>query len=126
MTIDEVIGAYLKLRAAKEEITKRHKEELAPINERMEKCKLWVQQQLQAQGLQNMKAASGTAFLQTDTTVSSADWDATLAWIQANNAWAFLEKRVSKSVVQDYIESTGQVPPGLKVTTSIEAHIRKS
>lgn len=126
MTIDEVISAYLKLRTHKEAVTKRHKDELAPVNEQMMKCLAYVQQQLQAQGLQNLKGESGIAFLQTDTTVSSTDWDATLAWIQANGQWSFLEKRVSKSVVQDFIESTGSIPPGVKVSSQIEAHIRKS
>lgn len=126
MTIDEVIGAYLKLRDAKEAMTARHKQELAPLNEQMQKCLAYVQQQLQAQGLQNLKGESGIAFLQTDTTVTSADWDATLAWIQANNAWSFLEKRVAKSVVTDFIESHGAVPPGIKVASIIEAKIRKS
>ena len=33
MKVDQVLAAYLQLRAMKEETTKRHKEELAPINE---------------------------------------------------------------------------------------------
>jgi hypothetical protein len=48
-------------------------------------------------------------------------------WIKQNEQWAFLEKRVSKSVVKDFMESqNGEIPPGLGVTTSVEAHIRKS
>ena len=105
---------------------KEQKEALAPLNEQMQKCLAWIQQQLQQQGLQSFKGESGTAFLSTDTSVTSADWDATLAWIRENEQWVFLEKRVSKSVVQDYIGSTGEIPPGVKVSTSVEAHIRKS
>lgn len=126
MNVDQVLAAYLQLRARKEEITKRHKEELAPINDQMQKCLLWVQQKLQEQGLTNFKGSSGIAFLQTDTTVSVKDWDATLEWIKANEAWSVLEKRVSKSVVQDFIEAHNEVPPGLSVTSETCAHIRKS
>lgn len=125
-TVDAVIAAYLTLRSRKEEIVKMQKEQLAPINEQMQKCIAWVQKQLQAQGLNSFSGESGIAFLQTDTSVTSADWDATLAWIRDNDQWVFLEKRISKSVTQDYIESTGNIPPGIKVTSQIEAHIRKS
>ena len=126
MKIDDVIAAYLTLRKRKEETAARHKEEMAPINDQMHKCAAWIQQQLQNQGLTNMKSESGIAFLQTDTTVSVKDWDATFEWIKSNNHWQFLERRVSKSVVQDYIEAYKEVPPGVSVTSEISAHIRKS
>jgi hypothetical protein len=126
MTVDEVLAAYLQLRAHKDEMKKRHQEEMAPVTEQMNKCLAWVQQQLQQQGLQNFKGQSGIAFLQTDVTVSVKDWDAMFEWIKQNEGWAFLEKRVSKSVVQDYMEAQGEVPPGLAISTSVEAHIRKS
>jgi hypothetical protein len=104
----------------------KHKEELAPINDQMNKCLAYVQQQLQAQGLQNFKGQSGIAFLQTDVTVKVQDWDAMFEWIKANEAWMFLEKRVSKSVVQEFMQANNEVPPGVGITTSVEAHIRKS
>lgn len=127
MTVDEVIAGYLQLRAHKEATVAKHKLELAPITEQMNKCMAYVQQQLQKDGLQSFKSQSGIAFLQRDTSVTSADWDATLAWIlEAKDRHVFLEKRVSKSVVQDYIESTGEAPPGVRVVTSIDVHIRKS
>ena len=126
MKVDQVLAAYLQLRARKEEMIKRHKEELAPTNEQMNKCLLWVQQQLQAQGLTNFKGESGIAFLQTDTSVSVKDWDATIAWIKETEAWSVLEKRVSKSVVQDFIEVHNEVPPGLHISSETTAHIRKS
>lgn len=126
MKVDDVIRAYRTLREQKEKLAKQHAEELAPLNDQMNKCLLWVQQQLQNQGLTNFKGESGIAFLQTDTSVSVKDWDATLAWIKENDAWMFLEKRVSKSVVQEFIESTKQVPPGVHVSQETSAHIRKS
>jgi len=126
MNVDQVLGAYLQLRTAKEDLVKRHKEELAPLNDQMQKCLLWVQQQLQSQGLTNFKGESGIAFLQTDTSVSVKDWDATFEWIKANNAWSFLERRVSKSVVQDFVEATNELPPGLHLSQEVCAHIRKS
>lgn len=125
MNVNDVILAYRQLREAKEKMKAKHSEELAPINDQMNKCQLWIHQQLQAQGLTNFKGKDGIAFLQTDTTVSVQDWDATFEWIKQNEAWAVLEKRVSKSVVTDYIEAHKEVPPGLSVKSEIVCHIRK-
>jgi hypothetical protein len=125
-TVDQVLAAYLELRKQRDELKKSQAEEMAPIQEKMRSCQVWVQKQLQTQGLTNFKGESGIAFLQTDTTVSVKDWDAMFAWIQAQNLWQFLEHRVSKSVVTDYIEATKEVPPGLGISSEVTAHIRKS
>ena len=125
-TVDQVLAAYLELRNQRDDLKKVQAEDMAPINEKMRACQVWVQKQLQSQGLTNFRGSSGIAFLQTDTTVSVKDWDAMFAWIQAQNLWQFLEHRVSKSVVTDYIEATKEVPPGLGISSEVTAHIRKS
>jgi len=124
-TIDEAIGGYLKLREAKEKLVRSQKEQLAPINEAMYKLQLFVQQQLQEQGQTNTRTTSGSAFLQTDTSVTADDFQATLAWIREKDMWAMLEQRVSKSVVVDYVETTQEIPPGIKIKSEISCHIRK-
>jgi len=125
-TLDAVISAYLCLRGMKDEMAKRHKEEIAPLNEKLRQCQVWVQKQLQEQGQTNTRTDSGTAYLQTDVSVTTKDWPAILSWIQANNLWEFLEQRVSKSVVTEYIEHTKTIPPGIKYATETSCHIRRS
>lgn len=125
-TMDQVIAAYLHLRTEKEKMAKRHKEEMAPLNDQMNKLLAWTQKQLQSQGQRNARVDSGTAFLQTDVSASVSDWDELWNFIVQNDMKAMLERRVSKGVVQEYIESTGEVPPGVKVTSEISCHIRKS
>jgi hypothetical protein len=124
--VNDVISAFLQLRVQKEGIVERHKQELAPVNDAMNKCKAWIQQQLQDQGLKNFSGESGIAFLQTNTSVKVQDFDALLEWIKENDAWAFLEKRVSKSVVEDFIEAHAEMPPGVSVSSEIDVHVRKS
>lgn len=126
MTIDQVIAAYVKLRDKRDALKKQQAADMAPINENMYKLQCWLQKQLQDTGQTSAKTTAGTAFLQTDISVAVEDFDAILAFIQANGLWAMLEKRVSKSVVQDYIESTQELPPGVKVTSEISCHIRRS
>lgn len=126
MTLDQVIAAYVKLRQQRDALKKKQSEEMAPINDAMFKLSVWLQKQLQESGQTSAKTAAGTAFLQTDTSVTVNDWDATIAFIQEHQLWSMLERRVSKSVVQDYIESQKAVPPGLEIKSEVSCHVRKA
>lgn len=125
-TMDQVIAAYLKLKAEKEIMAKRHKEEMAPLTDKLNKLMMWCHQQLNSQGQKNARVDSGTAFLQTDVSVTVDDWDTVIDFIKEQGLWAMLERRVSKGVVQEYIEATGTVPPGVKISSEVSCHIRKS
>lgn len=126
-TPGEVIAGYLKLRAKKDEIKDRHKDELAPINAQIDKLEAWMLNALNSANVDSMAFKGvGTMFKQLNTSVTVEDWDATLAWVRETEAWEVLEKRVSKTVVQDYIEQHEVIPPGVKITQDTEVRVRKS
>lgn len=123
----DVIAAYLKLRAQKDEIKDRHKEELAPYNTKIEKLEAWMLSCLNTANVDSMAFKGvGTMFKQHVNSVTVENWSDTLAWIKETEAWEVLEQRVSKTVVNDYIEQHGTIPPGVKVTSDIEVRVRKS
>lgn len=125
MKIDQVIQAYVALRDDLDAMKRRHTDETAPLREKMHKLEVWLQNQLQEQGLQNFKATTGTAFLKEVTSVTVENWEATLPFIKDKDMWDMLEKRVSKSVVEDYIESTGEIPPGVSVKRETVVQVRR-
>ncbi len=124
--VDQVIQGYLSLREQKEAMAKRHKEEIAPLTAKLEQLESWLQAKLNQLGLSNFKAEGiGIAFLETKTECKVADWDATIEWIKATGAFEMLEKRVAKSVVDDYITQHNAVPPGISITQEIRTRVRK-
>jgi hypothetical protein len=126
MKIDAVISGVITLRDKIDEIKKRQKEELAPLNANMLKLEAFLQSQLQLQGTTSIAAKGiGTAYLQDVVSCTVEDWQATLDWIKATEGWEFLERRVSKTVVQEYMESQGAVPPGVNVRTEVEVRVRR-
>lgn len=125
MTVDQVIAGYLALRNKKEKLSELHKAQMAPLNEQISKLENWLQGELNKLGLTNFKGASGIAFLQTNTDCTSKDWDSTLKWIIDNGAYEFLERRVSKSVVEEYVEQHGEAPPGVQITRETVVRVRK-
>jgi len=125
-TAGEVITAYLTLREQKDELSKKHKEEMAPINQKMEKLEVFMLSLLNTANVDSMAFKGvGTMFKKNVQSVTVEEWADTLAWIQHNHAWEFLERRVSKTVVQEYSEATGEVPPGIKVVNDTVVQVRK-
>jgi hypothetical protein len=126
MKLDAVIQGVLTLRKQIEDLKKEHSEQLAPLNLKMEKLEAFLQLQLTTLGTTSFAAKGvGTAFLQKVVSVTVEDWDATLAWIKETELWEMLERRVSKTVVQEYMESQEAVPPGVNVRQETEVRVRK-
>jgi hypothetical protein len=122
---EDVIAAYVRLRDEKDTLEKKQKEEVAPLTDKMRKIENWLQNQLQLQGLSNVKSASGTAFLQQVSTMSVQDRESLFKHCLDKNDWSLIDGRVSKSVVEDYIETHGEIPPGVSVKRETVVRIRR-
>ncbi len=123
--VNEVVAAYIKLRDYKTSVKDRHKEELAPTNENMDKIEAWLLRYFNDTGQTSAKTDNGTAYQTKVTTFRVEDWSAFSEWALANNMVDLFERKASKSSVEDYLESTGELPPGLSMATAINARIRR-
>lgn len=125
VNVDQVIAAYMTLRAKKDAIEGETKQKVSEIKAKMEKLEAWIKTQADAQGVTSFKTKHGTAFLTTTDYANVADWDAVLEFIQTKGAFEMLEKRVSKTAVRNYVENDKFVPPGVNYGTKLEVNIRK-
>lgn len=125
-TIKDVISTALKLRAQKDAIDAKAKQEVADIKAKIEKLEAYLKLRLDAQQLTQFKCDSGTVFLTTTDYANVADWDATLEFIKENNRFDLLNKAVNKTAVRSFIEESKAVPPGVNYGTKIEVNIRKA
>tara|TARA_A100001388_G_scaffold273644_1_gene255848 strand:+ start:752 stop:1150 length:399 start_codon:yes stop_codon:yes gene_type:complete len=125
MKMEEVIGAYLKLRNKKEAIEGAVKEEVKAIKEKMVKLEAYIKKEADKQGVTSFKTLNGTAFVTTTDFAQVADWDSVLGFIKKNEAWDMLEKRVSKNAVRGYIDANKSVPDGVNFGTRIDINVRK-
>ena len=123
--VDQAVAAYIKLRDMKTEITRRQKEELEPINDKMDKLEAWLQRHLLASGVESMRTEEGTAFLQTSSSVTVKDWNAALDFVKSRDEWSFLEAKFNKTAVKDFMNSTGEVPPGVEYKEFIVTRVRR-
>jgi len=123
---DDVVAAYMKLRRQKEQIENEVKDRTKAIKEKMDKLEAWLKTQMDEQGLTSVKTKHGTAFLTTTDYANVADWDAILDFVRKNDAFEFLEKRISKIAVRDHIKQHKNVPPGVNYGTKLNVNIRKA
>ena len=125
LTIDKVIGTYLKLRGEKEAIEAETKEKVKGIKEQLVKLEAYLKERADETGVDSFKTAKGTAFLTTTDFAQVGDWDALLGFVKERDAYDLLEKRVSKTAVRGYIEADKSVPSGVNYGTRIDVNVRK-
>lgn len=125
LTVEQVVGTYMKFRRKKEALENQVKEDLAEIKAKMTKLESWLMQKADEDGVTSFKTTAGTAFVTTTDYANVADWDAVLTFIKNHEAFDMLEKRVSKTAVRAHMDETGDVPPGITYGTKVGINVRK-
>ena len=123
-TLKEAGEGYVKLRNQKKEIEKRHKEELAPLNEAMKKLEAFMLAGLNEQGLENFGAAGATVYKSTRSNVKTECWEDFFEFVKQNEAWEFLTRKPVASLVKDYLEEYKRLPPGVSISSEVVIGVR--
>jgi len=126
MKLDDLIDKYVQLRNKKAEFKAAYDEKVGKIDEALDKIEQHLMKVFNETGQESAKTAAGTAYKQRRFSASVADWPATLEYIQANERWDLLEKRVAKKVIEEMLEETGEVPPGISTRTEFVINVRSS
>lgn len=126
MNIDDKIQDYIELRVKKLAAQKRFKELIAPTTERMDKIENEMLAHLQAEHLQNVKGAHGTASQQVKRSFKAEDWEEFASWCGENEMTHLIQKRPSDAAVKEYVDEYTELPPGLSMNAVIKVIFRKS
>lgn len=124
--IHKLVDGYIQLRDKKAQLKAKHEAELAPINAMMDKIETHLLAQMQEQGVTSYKTELGTAYTSTTTKANVADWDGLLSFVREHGLWQMLERRVSKTAVDEYVAAHQDLPPGVNYSTAVAVNIRRS
>lgn len=124
--ISLVVSKFMELRTRKEMLEEEHKQKVKVINSALRQLESYFLKYLDETGQTSIKTPEATVFTKTNDYAQVADWDELLAFIRENETYEFLEKRVSKNAVRDYIEATKSVPPGVNYGTKISLNVRRA
>lgn len=124
--LDQIIDKYLKIRDEKTKIKEKYQADVAHLDAAMEKIENYLQAEMQKSGLKNLPTELGTAYLSTRTAATVADWDSLLSYVRANDLWTLLEKRVSKTAVDEFVAANDDLPPGVNISQAVVVNVRRS
>lgn len=126
--LEEVITSYIKTR---EEIAEKKKEfeaSVASMKELQTKRENYLSSQLDKLGADSLKTGAGTCFLKTNSSATVADAAMFTEWVLEN--WEernhFLERRVSKTAVDEHINDKNPPPAGVNYTTMRVVQVRRA
>lgn len=123
INFSKYIEKYIALRAKKKAIQDRHKAELAPYNEWLDKLGAELLKALDTTGQDSAKSEAGTVYRTTKKSASLKDPAAFLDFIIKESAWDMMDKKANTTAVEDYIEEHGVEPPGVEFTRVIEVGV---
>lgn len=124
--IDQIVSRYIALRDLKAKYKAEYEAKVAEVETAMQRIENHLLTTMQAQGLKSMPTAAGTAYIQHRTSASVADWDSLLNFIREGDHWAMLEKRVSKSAVEEFRAANDDLPPGINWQEAVVVNVRRS
>lgn len=124
--MEDLVTKYIELRDAKAKIEAEMKAKTAKIVTIMDRIEAAILAEFQESGVESVRTKDGTAYKQVRTSAGVADWDATLSYIQQNGLWHMLERRVSKTAVEQFKEAHGELPPGLNWREEVVINVRRS
>lgn len=113
MNVDQIVEKYMLLRKKKEAIDAEYKANRKRVTDAMARIETALLKMFEDAGVQSIKTAHGTPYINTRESVTVADRDAYFEFVIENEAWEMLESRASKNAVMEYKEAHGELPPGL-------------
>jgi deoxyribose-phosphate aldolase len=126
MKLNELVEKYIKLRDQKAAYKAEYDAKVAGIDALLEKMEVVLLKTFEEAGMDSVKTSSGTAYRTTRTSATVADWDAFLAYVKAHDAFELVERRCSKSAVEQFKAANDDLPPGLNWRAEQVVNVRRS
>ena len=127
MKINEAVELYIKMRDKKAQMKSEFDEQIAPLNEKMEKLEVKLLQAFQTLGMDSVKTEFGTAYTTVRTSASVADKDAFMNFVKEQGEWSLLEIRAAKLAVEQFRDANdNELPPGINIREERVVNVRRS
>ena len=124
---DQATRVFLKMRAARAALKKEYEAADKVIADQQQRVEAAMLGFLNTHKIDAAPTAHGTFFKQLEITPQGADWDKFYAWVIETNGFDFLERRIKKTSVRDYMNTNkGALPPGVSVFSQYVVRVRRN
>ena len=126
MDINKIVGAYIRLRDEKSEITRAYEAQIATLTEMQDRLSAAILGECKALNVESIRTDKGTAFRTVKEKLWVSDWAAVEQFILDNNALDLLEHRLAQSAAKDWAANNPDKPiPSLVVDRKYAITIRR-
>jgi hypothetical protein len=125
ISAERVTAAYVALRDQRTALKREYEANDAVLKDKMEKLEIWLMNTLRSIGADSLKTESGTAYISTRDRASCADWGTFWKYLAENGRLDMLEKRVSTGPVVEFLNETGELPPGVSINREQTIVVRR-
>ena len=126
MKLNELVEKYIAIRDRKGKLKAEYEGKVAELDAVLDKIEAVLLKTFQETGMDSVKTEFGTAYRSTRMQASVADWDTFIAHVKEHDAYELLERRCSKSGVEQYRAANDDIPPGVNIRTEQVVNIRRS
>jgi hypothetical protein len=122
-----LVKAYIKMRDAKAEITRKAEEEVSAIQEEMDLVEHALLDICKQTGQDGGKTAAGTFTRSVKTRYTTANWPAMYKFIKDQDAPELLEQRIHQTNMKSFLqENPNLLPEGLNVDSRYSVTVRRA
>ena len=126
-SLEQIAAAIVAIR---DEITKINKEadkKVKALEHEKEALEKYCDQKLEQAGAETVKTASGTIMRQEKTRFTTEDWEKMYQFIEDNDAFELLEKRIHQTNMRRFLEDNpDKEPKGLNAFRETKIVVRRS
>jgi len=127
MTVEDLVGIYVKIRDAREENENKFKEKDTEFQEQLEIISARILNICNEQEADSIKTKAGTVTRRVTTRYWTSDWDSMYQFIQEHDAPFLLEKRIHGGNMKEFLQENPDVlPMGLQVDSKYTVVVRRS
>lgn len=126
MKMDELVQKYIQIREKRSRLKVEYEAKVAPYIEAQERIEALLLSMFGELGVDSVKTQEGTAYTATRVSATVADWDAFIAFVKNNDAYEMIERRVSKTAVEQYKAANEDLPPGVNWSETRVVNFRRS
>ena len=125
MKVDAVVEKYVKLRDFESAITAEFKKRKALIEQEMDRLEVELMTFLNTTGQESANTKEGTFYKKMSMSAKVEDRDMFMKFVFETEGANFLESRVNKTAVDEYVAEHGMVPPGVSVVRVVKVIVNR-
>lgn len=126
ISIDKIVGAYIKIRDAKEAAYQRYRAETSELEEQMTILKHKLVEVSKETGVTSFSTPYGVAYRTIKNRYWTNDWESFYKFMREHEAMELLEKRIQQTNMKEFLEQNPDMhPPGLNIDSEYEITVQR-